>query len=161
MLFLDLREPVSSWSHCVGLPLALPGTLILWRRSAGDSQKRRCLLVYGLSLAFCYAASALYHGLRLPGDRLSFFNCLDHIGIFVLIAGSYTPLAWSLLRGRWRWGTLAVVWLFTAVTAVLLAVSGPFPCALSTCLYLGMGWGVVVCYFEIARVVSDRRLSSP
>lgn len=57
-------------------------------------------------------------------------------------------------------GTLAVVWLFTAVTAAVLAVSGPFPRVLSTCLYLGMGWGVVVCYFEIAQVVSHRALLS-
>ena len=63
---LNLREPVSAWSHCVGLLLALPGTLLLWRRSGGDPDKRLSLLVYGLSLAFCYAASTLYHGVRLP-----------------------------------------------------------------------------------------------
>src|SRR5437764_1364648 len=66
MDYLHLREPVSAWSHGAGLLLALPGTLLLWRRSAGDTTKRLSLLVYGLSLAFCYTASTLYHGVRLP-----------------------------------------------------------------------------------------------
>ena len=141
MAFFDLREPVSAWTHCLGLLLALPGTLLLWRRSGGDHAKRLSLLVYGLSLAFCYAASTLYHGLRIPEDRLAAFDLLDHIGIFALIAGSYTPLAWTLLRGRWRWCTLTTVWSIAAVASGLLAIGGPFPPLLATGLYLAMGWG--------------------
>ena len=113
----DLREPVSAWTHFVGLLLALPGTLLLWRRGGGDPGKRLSLLVFGLSLVFCYAASTLYHGVRIPADRLAVFDRLDRIGIFALIAGSYTPLAWSLMRGRWRWGTLAAVWVMAAVAS--------------------------------------------
>src|SRR5260370_20396385 len=103
----DFREPVSSWTHCAGLMLALPGTLILWRRSDGDLGKRLSVLVYGLSLIFCYAASTLYHGVRLPADRVEVFAQLDSVGIFSLIAGSYTPLAWNLMRGRGRGWALA------------------------------------------------------
>ena len=158
MAFFDLREPVSAWSHCLGLMLALPGILLLWRRSGGDHAKRLSLLVYGLSLAFCYTASTLYHGLRIPEDRLAAFNLLDHIGIFALIAGSYTPLAWGLMRGRWRWGTLTTVWSITAVASGLLAIGGPFPPLVTTGLYLAMGWGGFACYAELARVVSHRDL---
>ena len=107
MNFLDFREPVSAWSHCAGLLLALPGTLLLWRRSAGEPTKRLTLLVYGLTLAFCYSASTLYHGVRLPAAGIAAFARLDSVGIFALIAGSYTPLAWCLLRGQWRRWTLA------------------------------------------------------
>src|SRR5947209_10248084 len=113
----DLREPVSAWTHCAGLVLALPGTLILWRRSGDDPGKRLSLLVYGLCLVFCYAASTLFHGVRLPADRLAAFARLDSVGIFALIAGSYTPLAWNLMRGRWRVWTLTAVW-GTAATAI-------------------------------------------
>ncbi len=49
MNFLDLREPVSTWSHCAGLLLALPGTVLLWRRGVGDLGKRLSLLLYGLT----------------------------------------------------------------------------------------------------------------
>ena len=66
MHFLEFREPVSAWSHCAGVLLALPGTFLLWRRSVGEPSKRLTLLVYGLTLAFCYSASTLYHGVRLP-----------------------------------------------------------------------------------------------
>jgi hemolysin III len=158
MELLDFREPVSAWSHCTGLVLALPGTLLLWRRSGSDHGKRLSLLVYGLSLAFCYSASTLYHGVRLPAARIAAFARLDSVGIFALIAGSYTPLAWCLMRGQWRRGTLTVVWIVAATATVLIAAGRHFSPILSTSIYLGMGWGVVACYAEIAQVVSHRAL---
>jgi hemolysin III len=158
MNLLDFREPVSAWSHCAGLLLAVPGTVLLWRRSTGEIGKRIALLVYGLTLGFCYAASTLYHGVRLPAARIAAFARLDAIGIFALIAGSYTPIAWCLLRGRWRRWTLFLVWSIAGIATILLAAGGHFSPVLATCLYLGMGWGVIVCYFEIARVVSHRAL---
>ena len=135
MGILDLREPVSAWSHCAGLMLAFPGTLLLWRQSAGDHGKRLALLVYGLSLAFCYSASTLYHGVRLPAARIAAFARLDGVGIFALIAGSYTPLAWCLMRGRWRRWTLAVVWTVAATATILIAAGRHFSPVLSTCVY--------------------------
>ena len=158
MGILELREPFSAWSHLAGLVLAFPGTLLLWRRSAGDHGKQLALLVYGLSLAFCYAASTLYHGVRLPAARIAAFARLDGVGIFALIAGSYTPLAWCLMRGRWRRWTLAVVWTVAATATILIAAGRHFSPLLSTCVYLGMGWGVVVCYSQIAQVVTHRAL---
>jgi hemolysin III len=158
MTFLDFREPVNAWSHCAGVLLALPGTCLLWRRSAGDSSKRLALLVSGLTLAFCYSASTLYHGVRLPAAGIAAFARLDSVGIFALIAGSYTPLAWCLLRGHWRRWTLMLVWGVTAAAAILLASGRHFPPVVATCMYLGMGWGAVGCYFEIAHSVSHRAL---
>jgi hemolysin III len=138
--------------------LALPGTLVLLRRADSEPGKRLSLLVYGLSLIFCYAASTLYHGLRLPAERLVAFARLDSVGIFALIAGSYTPLAWNLMRGRWRAWTLIAVW-GTAVTAIALIACGRrFSPAVGTGVYLGMGWGVVMCYAQIVRVVPHRAL---
>ncbi len=158
MNLLDLREPVSSWTHCAGLLLALPGTVLLWRRSTGDPTKRLSLLVYGLTLAFCYSASTLFHGVRLPASGIAAFARLDSVGIFALIAGSYTPLAWCLMRGRWRRWTLAIVWGVAVTATAAIATGRHFSPVLATGLYLGMGWGALACYSEIARVVSHRRL---
>ena len=158
MDFFNFREPVSAWTHCAGLFLALPGTFLLWRRARGDAGKRLSLLVYGLSLASCYAASTLFHGIRTTGVGISALDRLDRAGIFMLIAGTYTPLAWNLMRPRWKWGTLSIAWLLAAAAWVRLAVGGPFPPILSTSLYLAMGWGSLFCYAEVARVVSHREL---
>jgi hemolysin III len=158
MNFLDLREPVSTWSHFAGLFLALPGTILLWQRSSGDSTKRLSMFIYGMTLAFCYLASTLYHGVRLPDAEIATFARLDSIGIFALIAGSYTPIACCLLRGSWRRWTLAIVWGVPVTATVLISTGRHFSPALSTGLYLGMGWGAVACYYEIAQVVSHKAL---
>jgi hemolysin III len=149
---------VSAWTHVAGFVLALPGTLILWRRGGGDVGKQLSLLVYGFCLAACYGASTLYHGVRVPAASLALFVRLDSVGIFLLIAGTYTPMAWNLLRGRWRAWTLALVWGGTGAALVLLASGRPFSRLLGTCVYLAMGWGAIVCYVRIARVVSYRAL---
>jgi hemolysin III len=158
MNLFDFREPINAWSHCAGLMLALPGALLLWHRSAGDLPKRVTLLIYGLTLAFCYAASTLFHGVRLPADGIAALARLDGVGVFALIAGSYTPPAWCLLRGQWRRWTLASVWTVAATATIVIATGGLFRPLFSTCLYLGMGWAAVVCYFELAHAVSHRAM---
>src|SRR4051794_3004343 len=126
LAFLDFREPVNAWSHCLWLLLSLPATWLLWRRCDGDRAKRLSLLIFGASLGLCYAGSTLFHAARSSQDWLDRFDELDHIGIFVLIAGSYTPVAWNHLQGRRRWGTLATVWLLSAVGSVSLLGYGVF-----------------------------------
>jgi hemolysin III len=158
MDFLNFREPFNAWSHALWLLLSIPATLVLVRRSGGDRAKRFSLLVFGLSLAACYLGSTLYHGLRVGKDGIDLFDRLDHIGIHILIAGSYTPVAWNLLRGRWRSYTLAAVWATTALGAGLLMADVKPPLPLATCEYLTLGWGALFCYFEIARVLSHRPL---
>jgi hemolysin III len=152
------REPANAWTHLSGMMLALPGIMVLWLSSRGNPGKRISLLIYGASLVLCYGASTLYHGIRVPSDRLGPFIRLDSEGIFALIAGSYTPLAWNLMRGRWRVGTLTVVWGTAALAIALLASGRRFSPILGTSLYLAMGWGVVVCYARVAQVVSHRAL---
>jgi hemolysin III len=156
MDFLNPREPVSSWSHGVWLMMAVPGTVLLLRRSGGDRAKQLGFLIYGLSLVFCAAASTLYHGVHAPEQRIATFALLDYIAIYVLVAGSYTPIAWSILRGRWRKGILIMVWLWAASGSLLRLTWTTQPPWLSTGLYLSMGWGSVLCYFEVARRLSFR-----
>jgi hemolysin III len=152
------REPVSAWSHCLWMLLSLPATYLLLRRCGGDWSKRFSLLVFGLSLLTCYLGSTLYHGVRLPQEKIDLFDRIDHIGIYVLIAGSYTPLAWCLLRGRWKWGILTVAWFLAAAGTVLVMTCGVLPMFWSTLMYLAMGWGAIFCYFELARLMSHRAL---
>lgn len=159
MSWLDFREPFSAWSHAAGFMFALAGTAFLWHRSSGSGlAKRVSLVIFGLSLAFCYAASTLYHGSRLPAAGLAVLARLDHVGILMLIAGSYTPLAWNLLRDWWRRGALSSIWLVAASASATLLFAGTVPLVLITGLYLVMGWGGLVCYSELTRVVPHRAL---
>ena len=158
MNFPLFREPVSAWSHCSWLLLSIPATLYLCRRAGDDFGKKLSLLVFGLSLAFCYAGSTLYHGVRLPEQGIAVFNLIDYIGIYVLIAGSYTPLAWNLLRGRWRYGTLGAAWGIAATGIIVQLAFRTLPQSVTTGIYLAMGWGSIFCYFEIARCLTHRPL---
>lgn len=158
MVLLDLREPVSAWTHGFGFAMALPGMLLLWRRSGEDRALRRSLTIYGTSLAACYAASASYHGLKLVDHQVALLATIDRLGIFALIAGTYTPIAWGLLRGRWRSGVLTLIWSATALGMAVQVACGTLPPWLSTSLYLAMGWGAVFCYGEMGKAVTMRAM---
>lgn len=158
MDFFDLREPVSCWTHGSWLILTLPGAYLLWREGRGDRLKQLSLLIFGLSLAFCFAASAIYHGVRGSSDAVDVFDRVDHIGIYVLIAGTYTPVAWVMLRGRGRELVLTLAWGIAVLGAVEIWFYGVLSPTVSTGIYLVMGWGALFCYFEIARLLSHRAL---
>ncbi len=68
-------------------------------------------------------------------------------------------MVWVLLRGRWRWGTLATVWLVAATASAVIALDAVVPPAVSTGLFLMMGWGSVLCAFELTRVLPPRALT--
>ena len=155
---LNLREPVSAWSHGAWALLSLPGAFLLWRRAAGDRVRQWTLLGYAVCLAACALASTLYHGVRVSEGRLAAFLLCDHIGIYLLIAGSYTPVAWTLLRGRWRIMTLVLIWAAALLGSTLSLVNDNLPSWLSTALYLAMGWGSILCYLELIRNISQRTL---
>ena len=89
LIFANPSVPESLRRPDAGVPRYTPPLAAECRRPG----KQLALLVYGLSLTFRYAASTLYHGVRLPAARIAAFARLDGVGIFALIAGTYTPLA--------------------------------------------------------------------
>ena len=174
MSLLDLREPVNALSHGAGMILALPVTWILWRRchkqnavSSRDPSclilryhrvKAHCMLVFGVTLTICYGVSATFHGVHLGQAALYRLHRLDHVGIYLLIAGTYTPVAWALMRGSWTWGTLTTVWTVALACAFRVWNGGVMPSWVSTLLYLALGWGALFCYFELAKSYSHATL---
>jgi hemolysin III len=147
------REPVNAISHLVGLVLAAIGTVVLLRL-ADTATERVAFSVYGASLVLLYAASTVYHSLHLSAPRLRRLRTLDHIAIYFLIAGTYTPVALVTLHGSWGWTILGVAW--------AIAVAGiPFkvwfldaPVWLSTAIYLGMGYMALAAAAPLAAKVS-------
>jgi hemolysin III len=174
MQLFELREPINALSHGAGMILALPVTWYLvkgcvqpdnpgranlcTRTRRYHSIKALCLLVFGLTLVACYGISAAFHAAKLSGEPLMRLQRLDHVGIYLLIAGTYTPVAWGLMRGTWWWGTLTVVWTTALACAARVWCGGMLPMWVSTLTYLLLGWGALFCYFELARVFSHRTL---
>ena len=157
--FLAIREPVSALTHGLWLVLSLPATILLWRRCGSDRSRGLSFLVFGLSLACCYAGSAIFHGVMVANRAgLDIYDRMDHIGIFLLIAGSYTPIAWNMLQSRWRFRVLASAWGTAAVGSMLYLSIGVLPPMVGTTIYLLMGWGAIFCYVELSRYLSHRKL---
>ena len=150
-----LREPVNGLTHAVGGVLAVVGLGVLLETAASTGRLDQLLAfgIFGLSLVALYAASALYHLLPLSPAGVARLRRLDHMTIFVLIAGTYTPFCLLALDGGWRWGLLALIWSL-ALCGVMLKVRWmDAPRWLSVALYLGMGWIAVIAASELLRAV--------
>ena len=155
---MSVREPVNAYSHLVGLILATAGTPVLLHLARGPAQAL-AFAVYGGSLILLYAASTVYHALPLPKHRLRALRTLDHIAIYFLIAGTYTPVALVTLHGRAGFALLAAAW--------AIALAGiPFkiwwidaPIWLSTGIYLAMGYMALLAAAPLAHAVSPGGLA--
>jgi len=155
---LNPRDLFSAWSHGAAALLAIPATLLLWRRSRGGRDRRISLLVYGLSMIACYTASALFHGLWGPPRWIAICDRLDHVGIYLFIAGSYTGIAANLFQNRLARLKLLMAWLWAAAGSVVQMVGAPLPAPVATGLYLAMGWGLAIVYCELLHTHSHREL---
>jgi hemolysin III len=149
---MRIREPVNAWSHFIGLLLAVAGSVLLLRL-ARDTAQTAAFAVYGGSLVLLYAVSTLYHALPLPAHRLRPLRTLDHIAIYFLIAGTYTPVAVVTLHG-----TPGQVLLVAAWTIAMLGI--PFkiwwldaPVWISTAIYLAMGYMSLLAVAPLAAAV--------
>jgi len=108
--------------------------------------------VYAASLVLLYAASTAYHA--LPASRAKhILRVVDHIAIYILIAGSYTPFALGVLRGGWGWSIFGVVWGLAAVGVLHKTLLGFCLPRLSTLMYLGMGWLAIVAIGPLTRAL--------
>jgi len=135
------EELANAWTHGIGLALSVVGWIALMILSgmAGDGWDLAASGVYGGSLVFLYAISTLYHSVQTPHTKHT-LRILDHVAIFLLIAGTYTPFTVVLLHDGWGWTVLGLVW-GLAIAGLLFKLFSTHrfhPAA--TSLYLIMGW---------------------
>jgi hemolysin III len=150
---MRFREPVNGVSHLLGLLLAGAGTLLLLR-IASSPQQVAGFSVYGASLILLYTASTLYHTLPLPERPLRVLRTLDHIAIYFLIAGTYTPIALVTLDGRLGLGLLVAVWLIALAGIPFKLFFLDAPVWLSTGSYLAMGYLALVALGPLVQATS-------
>ncbi|MGB5830543.1 MAG: hemolysin III family protein [Thiohalocapsa sp.] len=138
------EEIASSVIHGVGIGLAVAALVLLVvdAVSANDGFKLASAIVFGVALILAYTASTLYHSVPNAGAK-HVFKVLDHCGIYLLIAGTYTPFCLVTLRGVNGLLLLGVVWGLAVVGIALEAFWAYRPRWLSAVIFLGMGWMVV------------------
>lgn len=142
-------ERFNSISHLVGAALALAAlvVLVVFASLQGDPWKIVSFSIYGATLFLLYTFSTLYHSLR--GRAKIIFQKLDHVAIYLLIAGSYTPFTLVTLRGVWGWSLFAIVWGLAILGIVLDCLHRDGPRVYQMVIYLLMGWVVLVALYPL------------
>src|SRR5436853_7121234 len=151
----SLREPVNGLTHLAGAVLSVVGLAVLLMVAIENGSTRQLVgfSVFGASLVAMYCASAFYHSLKLSERGVAHLRRIDHMMIYILIAGTYTPVCLVLLRGRLGFGLLIAVWSLAAIGVFQTIAWMHAPDWLSTALYIGMGWLAVFVIRPILAVV--------
>lgn len=146
------KEPFNSYSHLLGVVLSIIGLVALVATASGP---RRVIgfAIYGTSLVLLYAASTIYHGLHVSPRLEDWLRRFDHMAIFVLIAGTYTPVCLVTLRGEWGWSLFAVVWTLAAGGIALKLFFNHLPPLPTAAVYLGMGWLAIFAIGPLVRAL--------
>jgi hemolysin III len=151
-------ERLNSISHLVGAVLALAGLIVLVVQAAlhGGAKTIVSVSVYGASLLILYTASTLYHSLRGAAKRV--FQQLDHVAIYLLIAGTYTPFTLVVLKGRLGWWLFGAVWALAVVGMLQELRKSKGRRILSVVIYVGMGWVGVLALKPLAAALGTAGL---
>lgn len=139
------EEIANSVSHGIGLlgaVTAAPVLIVAAARNSGTSEVVAAG-IFSATMIALYLASTLYHALP-PGRAKRIVRRFDHGAIYLLIAGTYTPFTLGILRGPWGWSLFGIVWGLAITGLALEMVNKKRARAISTYLYLAMGWLVVI-----------------
>lgn len=145
------REPVNGLTHLAAALFAAIGWIVLLILNKDGFVKSLYLTIYGASLVFMFTSSAVYHLINASPEAVKRLRKLDHSAIFVLIAGSYTPICIHFFSGFWQWGLITLAWLIAVTGVTIKLVTMNAPRWISTAIYLAMGWMSV---FAIGEIIS-------
>jgi hemolysin III len=141
---IAVKPLLRGWSHAIAALVAVAGLVALILITRQDPAKLASMIVYGTGLVLLFGVSATYHTVNWPPKVKDWLRRADHATIFVFIAASYTPLAFNVLDGWWRFGVLAAIWISAAGGVAGAAPFLRIPRQVLTALYLAMGWVAVV-----------------
>ena len=151
---ITIREPGSAITHYIGMLLSLiaAAPLLVKAEISGIPSALTAMGIFILTMILLYAASTVYHTLDVKAGVLKIFRKLDHMMIFVLIAGTYTPICLLVLKGRVGMIMLALVWGIAVVGMVLKAFWVTCPKWFSSIIYIAMGW---ICLLVFPTLLRD------
>ncbi len=141
------EEIANSITHGIGIAIGVAALvlLVVFAARRGDAWAVTSFSIYGASMILLYTASTLYHSFR--DEKIKrLFKLFDHASIYLLIAGTYTPILLTMMRGAWGWSLFGVIWgLAIFGVAFKIMFVGRFK-VLSVLIYLAMGWMIVVAF---------------
>ncbi|OGR94612.1 MAG: hypothetical protein A2V88_14570 [Elusimicrobia bacterium RBG_16_66_12] len=147
--FLGLHDPVSSLSHLGAAVIAAAAGYFLYRKGRGGVLRTSSLLIFSASLLFVFSMSGVYHALE-PGRWRMLFRRLDYAAIWIVIAGSATPVHTLLFKGHWRWSLTALFWGVAITCLVLIDLYfSRLPYWAIVSAYIGLGSLGIVSFVKI------------
>jgi hemolysin III len=154
-----LREPFNGLSHLLGALLGVAALVVLVCLAPTKPWHVSGFAIYGATLILLYTASALYHSLPVSERGVQRLLLFDRVGIYLLIAGTYTPLCLVPLRGAWGWSLLGTVWGLALLGALCEILWRGAPQWITTGLYLVMGWLAVFAFGPLMRTLTGAGLN--
>ena len=152
-VYTDEEELANAISHGLGVLLGIIATVLLLLK-ADSSAKSWSFLIFGVSIVNLYTASTLYHAVKSK-QRKFLFKMLDHIGIYLLIAGTFTPFTWVVLQNE-TVGQQILIWIWVIAAAGVIFkifLTGRFE-VISLTSYLGMGWLGFLMFDKLGELLS-------
>jgi hemolysin III len=150
-----LKDPLSGLTHLFGIILSIIGLVLLVYRAAvaGKPWHVVTFAIFGASMICLYTASTLYHWLPLSDKGTGILRKFDHTMIFILIAGTYTPICLIPLRGPWGWSLFGCIWGLAILGIGFKMIWFKAPRWLSTLIYIVMGWLVIIAIWPLIQLL--------
>lgn len=148
----QVKDPMSALTHFIGFLLVIPVFISLLERAETGIEKI-AFTVFGSSLLLLYGASTIYHTLKLSAEKTKILRRIDHMMIFVLIAGTYTPICLITLQGIWGTILLSAIWGIALAGICMKIFWMGAPRWLSTMIYVVMGWLSLTAFVPLLNAV--------
>jgi hemolysin III len=152
---VKLKHPFSALSHAFGALLGVAALVLLLVWSKGEPWRATAFSIYGATLILLFTGSALYHSLPVSEKTEDVLYGLDRTGIYLLIAGTYTPLCLLPLRGGWGWTLFGIIW-GLAITGIVVdwATKRKAPHWVQGMLFLLMGWVFLIAIVPMVKLMT-------
>jgi hemolysin III len=148
-MMLQIKEPGNALTHFTTFIASIVGLVFLIILSKNNVSKLVTMTIYGVSVIFLYGVSSLYHWVKVAPQKTELIRKLDHIAIYLLIAGSYTPVFYYGLTGAWKWAMLIAVWAVALIGAFLKIWFIRIPRYISTAFYITLGWIALIPFLQL------------
>ena len=155
---MTFREPLNGLTHFLGVIMGIVAIILLLIKNDNTPTNYVSFAIFGGTMILLYSFSTLYHWLNISKNKIKIFRKIDHIMIFVFIAGTYTPVCLLGLKGAWGWSIFGVIWGLTICGLFLKLFWITASRLFSTLIYIFMGWIIFIASYPLCKNLSSKGL---